>query len=105
MQLGQMIDFCDKESGSLPVYIYSQLEADWIADRIVEILERESQLIYSNIICQGAMYTMTSSNGNIFRVAGPLRGEFTGHRWISLTKASEVGLWCFLWYAPELTVE
>ena len=24
---------------------------------------------------------MTSSNGNIFRVIGPLCGEFTGHRW------------------------
>ena len=24
---------------------------------------------------------MTSSNGNIFRVTGPLWGEFTGHRW------------------------
>ena len=28
---------------------------------------------------------MTSSNGNIFRVTGPLWGEFTGHRWIPLT--------------------
>ena len=32
---------------------------------------------------------MTSSNGNIFRVTGPLCGEFTGHRWISRTKASD----------------
>ena len=24
-------------------------------------------------------YMMTSSNGNMFRVAGPLCGEFTGH--------------------------
>ena len=31
-------------------------------------------------------YIMTSSNGNIFRVTGPLCGEFTGHRWIPLTK-------------------
>ena len=30
---------------------------------------------------------MTSSNGNIFRVTGPLCGEFTGHRWIPSTKA------------------
>ena len=29
-------------------------------------------------------FTMTSSNGNIFRVNGPLCGEFTGHRWIPL---------------------
>ena len=25
-------------------------------------------------------YMMTSSNGNIFRVTGPLRGDFTGRR-------------------------
>ena len=31
---------------------------------------------------------MTSSKGNIFRVTGPLCGEFTGLRWIPLTKAS-----------------
>ena len=29
---------------------------------------------------------MTSSNGNIFRVTGPLCGEFTGPRWIPRTQ-------------------
>ena len=43
---------------------------------------------------------MTSSNGNLVRVTGPLRGEFTGNRWIPLTKASDVELWCFLWSGP-----
>ena len=33
---------------------------------------------------------MMSSNGNIFRVTGPLCGEFTIHQWIPLTKASDV---------------
>ena len=42
---------------------------------------------------------------HFFRVPGPLRGEFTGHRWISLTKASDAELWCFLWCAPEQTPE
>ena len=32
---------------------------------------------------------MTSLNWNIFRVTGPLWGEFTGHRWIPLTKDSD----------------
>ena len=40
---------------------------------------------------------MTSSNGNVFHVTGPLCGEFTGRRWIPHTKASDVELWCFLW--------
>ena len=30
-------------------------------------------------------WMMTSPNGNIFCVTGPLCGEFTGHRWISHT--------------------
>ena len=48
---------------------------------------------------------MTSSNGNIFRITGPLCGEFTGHRWIPLTKASDVEFWCFIRSAPEQIVE
>ena len=35
-----------------------------------------------------------------FRVNGPLCREFTGHRWVPLTKASDAELWCFLWYVP-----
>ena len=38
---------------------------------------------------------MTSSNGNIFRVTGPLCGELTGPRRIPITKASDAELWCF----------
>ena len=47
---------------------------------------------------------MTSSNGNIFRITWLLAicgGEFTGHRWILRTKASDADLWCFLWSAPK----
>ena len=39
---------------------------------------------------------MTSSNGNIFRATGHLCGEFTGHRWIPRTKASDAEL-CFFY--------
>ena len=44
---------------------------------------------------------MTSSNGNIFCVTGPLCGEFTGPRWLPRTKTSGAELWCFLWSASE----
>ena len=36
---------------------------------------------------------MASSNGNIFRVTGHLCGEFTGHRGIPRTKASDTEFW------------
>ena len=53
------------------------------------------------ILHQLNIYMMTLSNGNIFRVTGHLCGEFTGHRWIPRTKASDAELWCFLWSASE----
>ena len=53
--------------------------------------------------CLSNFSMMTSSNGNIFHVTGPLCGEFTGQRWILRTKASDAELWCFLWYGPEYT--
>ena len=52
-----------------------------------------------------AAHMMTSSNERIFRVTGHLCGEFIGHRWIPLTKASDAELWCLLWSAPEQMVE
>ena len=39
---------------------------------------------------------MTSSNGNIFGVTGPLWGGSTDHRCIPLTNASDAELWCFI---------
>ena len=58
-----------------------------------------SPLWWESLVTSKCM--MVSSNGNFFRFTGPLCGEFTGHRWIPLTKASEVELWCFLWSVPE----
>ena len=68
----------------------------------VEVLKQKSYMIY--LYWHGVLsqyYMVTSSNGNIFRVTGPLCGEFTGHRWIPRTKASDAELWSFLWSAPE----
>ena len=48
---------------------------------------------------------MTSPNGNIYSITVPLWGEPNGHRWIPLTKGSDVEIWCFLLSAPEEMVE
>ena len=39
---------------------------------------------------------MSSSNGNIFRVTGPLWGLSTVHRWILITKVSDANFDVFL---------
>ena len=53
-------------------------------DRTVESLSKSWR--HHDIIPN---HMMTSSNGNIFRVTGPLCGEFTGPRWIPRTKTSD----------------
>ena len=58
-------------------------------------------LMWSSFCEAHFIMMMTSSNGNIFRVTGHLCGEFTRHRWIPRTKASDAEIWCFLWSAPE----
>ena len=53
-------------------------------------------LVQKNRRCRegmGELFMMTSSNENIFHVTGHLRGTFTGHRWITRTKASNAELW------------
>ena len=46
-------------------------------------------------------FMVTSSNEYFFPRYWPCKREFTGPRWISLTKASDAELWRFLWSAPE----
>ena len=57
--------------------------------------------IISNNVNNLPFLMMTSSNGNIFRVSGPLCGKLTGLRYIPRTKPSDAELWCFLWSAPN----
>ena len=92
---------CDSSTGFaiqihfLEIWWKHDLKTWIIATRRVPIL----------LHCYLYLFMMTSSNGNIFRVTGPLWGESTGHRWIPLTEASYVELWYFLWSSPEQTVE
>ena len=46
--------------------------------------------------CQVKCVIMITSLNNIFHVTGLMRGEYTGHWWIPLSKASEAELLCFL---------
>ena len=47
----------------------------WLCDQLYSLIQMQHTQWYAVIM-------MTSSNGNIFRVTGPLCGEFTGHRGI-----------------------
>ena len=69
----------------------------WLVYELIWTLKTD--LNFDFVVSNG--YMMTSSNGNIFRVAGHLCGKFIGQQWIPRTKASDVELWCFLWSAPE----
>ena len=86
-------------------YGMGSLKLRWLISPWRKILIRKS---INSILCITFIfikYMMTSSNGNIFRVTGHLRREFTGPRWIPRTKASDAEIWYFLWSAPEWTIE
>ena len=55
----------------------------WLLINRVSQAWEQLHKMYSSIM-------MTSSNGNIFHVTGPLCREFTGPQWIPHTKASDV---------------
>ena len=71
-------------------------------NKVLQRLVHRSQFLKLFLICKTLT---TSSNGNIFRITGPLWGESTGDQWIPLTNSSDAGLWCFPLCAPEQTVE
>ena len=68
----------------LPVWLCGFIGAHVLAHVYPEIWTKQ------NCLRVGFSYAMmTLSNGNIFRITGPLCGEFTGHRWIPHVKASD----------------
>ena len=84
--------FSEKHQGPLePRYFSDANYLRWVMDVSLRPMD------FGNMVM--------SSNGNIFHITGPLCGEFTGHRWIPLTKTSDAELWCFPSSAPEESVE
>ena len=67
-------------------------------------IENINHELCNEILTMVNLTMMTSPNENIFRVTSPLWGEFTGHRWIPLARASDAEHWCLLWSTPEQTV-
>ena len=66
---------------------------------VLENISCEVMVLFAKLL-----HMMTSSNGNVFRITGPLCGELIGHRWIPGTKANDAEVWYFLRSVPEQTV-
>ena len=64
------------------VKIWTLLSRMFITMIISEYSTQSTQLVRPDVISIKCHSMMTSSKRNIFRVAGPLCGEFTDHRWI-----------------------
>ena len=85
-------------------YIFREMYCDWLCYNTVQtiiMITKKNKTRKKQNKTKKQKKMMTSSNGYIFRVTGPLCGELTGHPWIPRTKASDVELWSFLWYSPE----
>ena len=66
-----------------------------IYDRYLNIPGDNQETVGGGIKFSAEAWRRNQSNGNIFPVTGPLCAEFAGHRWISLTNASDAEIWCF----------
>ena len=91
-------------------FLVTNLRIYWINCTLRGIIVRVSPtgktgFYHQRFLFHHANIMMTSPSGKFFHVTAPLCGEFAGHGWIPLTKASDAELWCFLWSAPEQTVE
>ena len=64
-----------------------------------------SYLVQISVLLAYMGSMIASSNGNIFRVTGPLDVETTDHRWIPFTKANDVELCSFVSSSPEQTIK
>ena len=86
--MGVITYVCPKHSSTLLLKGVPGLERNW------ELLKlwhahasyntmplQQSQLVFELLVYPTAhLCMMTSSNGSLFRLTGPLGGEFTGHR-------------------------
>ena len=66
----------------------------------INIIHQSLKALFACLHITLCHYMMTSSNGNIFSITGPLCGELTSHWWIPPIKANDAELWCFLWSVP-----
>ena len=86
------------------IYIYVECTVGLAQYPIVHILKNMCTYVLQTVILLHLSYTWWRHQMKHFRVTGPVFGEFTSHRWIPITKASDTELWCFLWSASEQTV-
>ena len=74
----------------------------WWRNRVLpHLLAMLEQPTSWHLQCFGLLHVIYFSSQDDVINWKHLCGEFTGHRWIPLTKASDTELWCFVWSAPE----
>ena len=84
------------DNESVPVQTMQEMIDQNIMPPVVGVGEETLSLLFAyDTQSTSEHYYVIKSNGNIFRVTGTLCGEFTGHRWIPHTKASDAELWFF----------
>ena len=76
--------------------VYSSLQAEFMVTKYDGHIHRYGALVFGKLVIyvsksidNNNQIMVTSSNGHIFRVTGPLWGKPTHYRWIPYTKASD----------------
>ena len=78
---------------TLSAFYQIQIVTCFYKNKFLYTFDFKFVLILRAIFSSSEFFGMTtSSSGNIFRVTGPLWREFTDHRWIPPTEASDADL-------------
>ena len=59
------------------IYLFQLINYAALVDKVEETLQ---MMTFSAISSKKIVYMITSADGNVFRVTGPMCGEFTGYR-------------------------
>ena len=100
-QISTMQQFATK-SGHMCTHVHNYVHSyvpNWFTKLFFMVQAADVVIVLRRLIWKCTMSWWRHQN--IFRVTGPLCGEFTGHRWIPCTNASDAELWCSVWSAPE----
>ena len=80
--LSTFVDSREELYGLIRISRFRYFNSDWPSHYNPRVLVNVRSVIVARSASSTGGDMITSWNGNIFRVAGPLCGEFTGHRWI-----------------------
>ena len=87
--------FVIQKSCHIRIVISQRITNKWLWVLLLNECQLSAKWEIASLICHHLLLSWWRHQVETFSALLALCGEFTGHRWIPLTKASDAELWCF----------